>query len=344
MLPHIHLLGLPLPTYSLMIVLGIVAALIYMRVAILRREGIDRITYNRILFVSVISFIVLALSAFIFNSFFHSIEEGKLVMGGITWLGGVIGVIPAAIYFIHVFVPKDKGNAINRFSTMLPGLVIAHALGRVGCFLGGCCYGGLTDGALGVSFPAGSSAGKLYPDKNAAEELIKVVTNTNAEGITTETILYPSLPVLPTQLIEAVFEIILFTVMLILYKKIKNYNIEIYCFAYGAFRFVLEFFRGDDRGATGMAITPSQLMSIILWVGAALMILYRNKKLFKKLYERCEGWRKEAETVSPAGTGAIFSGAEKTARSIRELHKLKEEGLITEDEYNEKKKELLKRI
>ena len=344
MLPHIHLLGLPLPMYSVMVAVGAIACLIYFKVFMIKREKIERITENRLIFISILGFIVLGVSAFIFNSIFHSIEEGKLSFGGITWLGGVIGIIPAMYYFIHILVPKDKGNAINRFSTMLPGLVIAHAFGRLGCFFGGCCFGGRTDSFLGVSFPAGSLAGSLYPDTSSTAT--KVVETTNDAGEVIEKILYPSLPVLPTQLIEALFEILLFVAMILLYKKYKNYNVEIYCFVYGAFRFVLEFFRGDDRGATGMLLSPSQLMCIILWIGATFLILFRNKKVFKKLYAKCESWRVAAAEAPAGGIGSkpLFSTQARTMEAIRELYKLMEDGIITEDEFKEKKAELLKRL
>ncbi len=330
--------------YSLMIVVGAVSFLIYYKFRVERGEGVDRISSNRIIFTSILGFIVLGASAFIFNGIFHSIEKGAIAFGGITWLGGVIGAVPAMYYLIHVFVPKEKGNAVNRFSTMLPGLVLAHAFGRLGCFFGGCCFGGRTDSFLGVSFPAGSPAGKLYPDTSSTATKVVDVLNSAGEKIGEE-ILYPSLPVLPTQLIEAVFEIILFVVMMILYKKCKHYNFEIYAFVYGAFRFTLEFFRGDDRGATGIGITPSQFMCIILWVGAVLLILFRNRKVFKKLYAKCAVWRAEAVSA-PAGAVNIpfVNSGKRTADSIRELHRLKEDGIITEEEFKEKKAELLKRM
>ena len=344
MLPHIHFLGLPLPMYSVMVAVGAIACLIYFKVFMLKKERIDRITENRLIFISILGFIVLGVSAFIFNSIFHSIEEGRLIFGGITWLGGVIGLIPAMYYLIHVLVPKDKGNALNRFSTMLPGLVIAHAFGRLGCFFGGCCYGGVTKSFLGVSFPAGSAAGRQYPD--TASTATKVVEVENEAGEIVEQILYPSLPVLPTQLIEAVFEILLFVAMILLYKKFKNYNVEIYCFVYGAFRFALEFVRGDDRGSTGMFITPSQFMCIILWIGATFLILFRNQKVFKKLYAKCTVWRKAAAEGPSGGTGSkpLFSSYQRTTDAIRDLHKLMEDGIITEEEFNKKKAELLKRM
>ena len=346
MLPHFHLLGLHIPMYSLMVAVGAFAFLIYFKIFVEKKEKLDRITANRMIFVSVLGFLVLGLSALIFNSIFHSIEKGTIVVGGITWLGGVIGVIPATICLIHYLVPKERGNAVNRFSSLLPGLVIAHAFGRLGCFFGGCCYGARTDSWLGVSFPAGSLAGKQYPDFNAPESSIIVNETLNEAGETVVTKLYPSLPVLPTQLIEAVFEILLFVVMIVFYKKLKNYNIEIYCFVYGTFRFILEFWRGDSRGATGIAISPSQFMSIILFIGATLLILYRNGIICKKTAKKCEIWREEAKTKEPTPIRAVFTAntAAKTADSIRELHNLYKEGLLTEEEFKKKKEELLARF
>ena len=333
-----------IPMYGLMVFLGMIAYAIYTCVFVVKKEGYDPINRNRVLFCSVIGFLTLYVFAALFNALFHSIEQGKLVFGGITWLGGVIGAVPLTIFYIHKLVPKDKGNAVNSFSSLLPGLVVAHALGRVGCFFGGCCYGQVTDSIFGVSFPAGSSAGKLYPDLSAtAEAIIKEVTNEAGEVVGTTT-LYPSLPVMPTQLFEALFELLLFIVMIVFYKKLKKYNIEIYCFAYGLFRFLLEFARGDSRGATGLPLTPSQLMSIVLWIIATLIILYRNDILFKKLKRKAAIWQKQAKEGKGA-TPLLFKGkASDSTATIRELHALMKDGIISEEEFLEKKKELLKKI
>jgi len=313
--------------YATMVFLGFIAYLIYLKFAVIKFGKRSRYTGNRLVLVSILGFVALGFSALVMNSVFHTIESCELRVGGITWLGGVIGVIPAATVLIHYLVPKEKGNEINCFSEMMPGLVLAHALGRVGCFLGGCCYGAPMSELpewlswLGVSFPEGSSASQVYPAPGGG-----------------------SVPVLPTQLIEAVFELLLFAVMLILFKKCKNYNIEIYCIAYGIFRFTLEFFRGDDRGATGLPLTPSQFMSIIIWVYAVLLILYRNGKAFKKHRAKSDIWLEEAKAYEEGQGRIIFGSAARTTDSIRELHKLMEEGIISKEEFEAKKAELLKRL
>ncbi len=303
--------------YALMVVLGAVGYYVTFRV-IIKKEKIARRTADRLLFVSILGFLVLYVSAFVFNSIFHSIEKKRIVLGGITWLGGVLGAVPFTIFAIHKLVPKAKGNALYYFSLLLPGLVLAHGIGRLGCFFGGCCYGGVTDSVFGVRFPEGSSAAKLYPGPDGR-----------------------SLPLLPTQLFEAVFEILLYVAMLLLRKKWKGYNVEIYCISYGVFRFVMEFFRGDDRGGTGLGLSPSQIMSLVLLLGAACLILYRNELLFKKLYAKCAVWREKAALYDDT---APIASKRDPIDDVKRLHSLMEEGIITKEEFEEKKKEILKRL
>ena len=81
---------------------------------------------------------------------------------------------------------------------------------------------------------------------------------------------------LPTQLFEAAFELMLFLLMVLLYKRLSSYNLALYLTAYGIFRFVLEFYRGDSRGATGISLSPSQLMSLILLVAGVCILLYQK--------------------------------------------------------------------
>ena len=126
------------------------------------------------------------------------------------------GIITFVILIVKV-MPYHKKNLMFFLNIMIIGIVIAHSLGRVGCFLAGCCYGKETTSILGVTFPKGSTAYFLYgPNHN----------------------------VLPTQLFEAIFLFILF---IILFFMKKNQFIT-YLFSYGIFRFILEFFRGDNRG------------------------------------------------------------------------------------------------
>lgn len=314
MFPYLYLFGIKIPMYSLMLFVGMVSFVIVTILLLEKREKTERSDVNELLLVSAGGLVVMWASALIFNSFFHSLEKGKLVIGGITWLGGVLGGVPATIFFIHKFCPKLRGNALFYFDLLMPGLVLAHAFGRLGCFFGGCCFGGPTDSVFGVIFPAHSMAARLYPAPDGR-----------------------SLPVLPTQLFEAAFEFLLFAVMMIFYKKLRGKFFETFAFSYGVFRFALEFFRGDDRGAT-LLLTPSQWMSLILLVGGVLVLLYKKGYIFKKLAEKAALWREQAKAYASPKHRA------QNIKLLEDLKKLYDEGVITEEEFEEKKKEILSRL
>lgn len=315
MLPYLYVFGIRIPMYSLMLFVGIVAFVVVSVLLLEKREKTARSDVNQLLLVSAGGLVVMWASALIFNSFFHSIEKGKIVIGGITWLGGVLGGFPATVYFIHKFCPKLRGNALFYFDLLLPGLVLAHAFGRLGCFFGGCCFGGPTDSVFGVIFPKGSAAAHLYPALDGR-----------------------SLPVLPTQLFEAVFEGLLFIVMIVFYKKLRGRFLETFSFSYGVFRFILEFLRGDDRGANILFLTPSQWMSLILVISAALVLFYKKGYVFKRLAQKAALWREQAQTyISPKQRS-------QGVQLLMDLKKLKDEGVITEEEFEEKKKEILSKL
>ena len=249
MLPYLNIAGLKIPMYSLMIVVGVVFGGLYFFLVTLKKEKFSNLTLKRLLIAIILSAISLVIGAALFDSLFHSIEEGELVAGGITWLGGVVVGFPTFVLLSEALIPDVKGRALKFVSLLIPSIVLAHAFGRIGCFCGGCCYGKVTDSIFGVKFP-------FLEEK-----------------------------VLPTQLFESIFDVILFTVMAIFRKRIKYHNFEIYFIAYGIFRFFNEFLRGDDRGATYSILSPAQLLSIAIIV-AGIIIAFRyliKKKINQQL-------------------------------------------------------------
>lgn len=216
---------------------------------------------------------------FIYDLFKYNFNLPAGYAPGMTFLGGLITGIA---FFIIVVLLYAKPDVKSQFWIMLrvfaPCVCIAHAFGRIGCFFGGCCFGEKATGIFGIIYPAGSQAASALNNKLAVK-------------------------VIPAQLIEAFFLFLLFAVF---YFDIFNKLIEsiirkfqpqarfgvsladksmiIYLFAYGVFRFILEFFRGDDfsRGAIG-ALSPSQILCIGLVIaGGILAYLDKKKGLFRK--------------------------------------------------------------
>ena len=80
---------------------------------------------------------------------------GKLLdmtRGGLVVYGSLIGGMLAAIVFFRITkLPWRKA-----IDVIAPAMVLGLAIGRVGCLMNGCCYGGMCDSQLGMQFPAGS--------------------------------------------------------------------------------------------------------------------------------------------------------------------------------------------
>ncbi len=205
---------------------------------------VETIAYAAIL----IGFFVAA----VFQGFYNWLDGGKFTLtGGITFLGGLIGGV-GTFLIIYVIVRKKATGRITDILPIAPAcILIAHALGRIGCFFAGCCGGIKTDSWLGIQFP-----GDLYK-------------------------------VYPTQLFEAIFLLVLFGIIFYLvYKKNFKYTFVIYLASYGVWRFLLEFIRGDDRGQFIGNISPSQfwsLLMVILSIPMFFLLKYLNNLRAKEL-------------------------------------------------------------
>ena len=314
MLPRIEIGMFKIPSFAFMIWLGVIAFTLMTIYILEKKENIKKEITNRILMVCVIGLAALAGFAFLFNSLFHSIASGTLKLGGITWLGGVLGAFPVMVLCIHFLCPKVKGNALYYFNLLIPAICLGHFFGRIGCFCGGCCHGGVTDSVFGVVFPEGSLAAITYPA---------------ADG--------RSLPVFPTQLFEAVFELLLFATMMMFYKKLRERFLETYCFGYGIFRFLAEFLRGDNRGATGFALSPSQVMSIVLLLIGLLLVLYRKGKVLKGVFAKMQAYREETNVYGVNLRGEVGS-------ILKRMKALQQYGAITDEEFARAEQDLTARI
>lgn len=179
--------------------------------------------------------------------------EGFRISGNLTFIGGIVG---GAAMFFAIYFPMRKRYQ-SRFldvSSIVPcAIMLGGAFGRVGCFCAGCCYGIETDSFWGITFV----------------------------GMDT--------PVYPTQLFEAIFLFALFGLCSFLFLKYKfKYNFPLFMFAYGLFRYLIEFIRGDERGALIPGMSPSQFWSILLMAVAvplAIMTYFMFKKRSRYLIE-----------------------------------------------------------
>lgn len=216
---------------------------------------------EQMLFVMAGCIIGAVVGSYVFNVIFVGWEEipnkirlldfaGKTILGGIT--GGFIGV---EITKKKIGYPHSTGDA---FALAIP---IGHAIGRIGCFLGGCCFGTECGLPWAVVYPEGSVA-----------HLTQMVHGLIPETAST------SLAVHPTQIYEIIFNLGLFAYF---WKKRDSFKIRgsmfrLYLFLYGSFRLLEEFIRGDSPFPEAAFMKPVQwlLIPAVLYFG---WVFYRNE-------------------------------------------------------------------
>lgn len=163
MRPFIYIGKIKIPLYGTFAIFGLLAFIICAVFFVEKKEKADEKNTNGVLLICAAGAAISYVCAYFFNSLFHSIANKKLTLGGITWLGGILGALPAMLLLLLARKSKTAEESMLQFNLLMPGIALGHAFGRVGCFFAGCCYGAVTDSALGVRFPAGSSAARRFP-------------------------------------------------------------------------------------------------------------------------------------------------------------------------------------
>jgi len=162
---------------------------------------------------------------------------------GFVFYGGFITAFLTAFWY-------TKRRNIKQWQMadiMAPSIAIAQAIGRIGCFFYGCCYGIPTNSRFGILFPPNSPAGELR------------------------------VPVIPTQLISS-FALLVIFLLLNRVKKRKKFDGQVFWFyvlLYAIARFIIEYFRADPRGMIWVFST-SQFIAIIM-AAVALFVIARSK-------------------------------------------------------------------
>lgn len=245
-------LGLKIHSYGLMMALGFLAALLWIRHQS-KKEGLPLQTMTDLVFLMIVMAIVgsrLAYIAVEWRYFLaHPLDVFKVWQGGLVFLGGLIACLLTAAWYVR----KHRLPGWKVFDVFAPGIALGHSFGRLGCFLAGCCYGRLCDvnAWYAVVFPA--HQGSLAP---------------------------PGVPLYPTQLMESAGEFLLF-LFLVWKTRRKSFDgqiILLYVILYSLMRFAIEFYRGDpERGyVIPQWLSTSQFLGILLIVAALIMLIYRK--------------------------------------------------------------------
>ena len=244
------------PTYGFLVALGVLSGL-FVTVKLARSQKVDPDSAWNLGVLVVLAAIVGAKVLLIINDFsFYMSHPGEIfslsmIQAGGVFYGGLIAAIGTAVYYIR----KHHMPPLRTCDTFAPGIALGHAIGRIGCFSAGCCYGKPTSHWWGVTF-----------------------TNPLANQFSGTPL---HVPLEPTQLFESAIEFTNFLILvwLIKHKKFEGQVIGSYLFLYGVARYFIEFLRDDpERGSMfGGLMTGTQFISICLVIAGGVLWFRRSK-------------------------------------------------------------------
>lgn len=251
-------------SYGLMQAIAYVAGLI-VAIRLARKSGIEQDRIADLAMWIIIGAVIGARAWFVIENF-HFYKDNllsiiKIWEGGMVFYGGLIGGFTAGL----IYVRKNKIDVLKAGDIMFPGFALGISIGRIGCFLNGCCYGRISD-HCSIAFPA-----KDYPPPYY-DQLTQGLIERTA---------HHSLPVIPTQLFASGAAFLIFGILLLLYKKkpFDGFIFFLFFVLYGIDRFLIDFLRYYSPDAMKLGVLSlSQYTSIVMFIFGAAMLFFFYRK------------------------------------------------------------------
>ncbi len=237
-------------TYGFFIALAVLAAIFIARYEA-GKLGLDPDKVADACFYVVIAAIVGSRLFYVLTNmeFFMSapLDVFKIWNGGLVFYGGFIAAAAVLIVFLK-FYHLPLGKMADIAAIALP---LGHAIGRIGCFSAGCCYGKICHQPWAITFKNPDSLAPLYVQLH------------------------------PTQLYSSASNFMIF-LLIFSFRRFKKYDGQlfwIYFAIYGISRSIIEVFRGDFRGATVFhTFSISQTIGLSSTLIAVIMLIVLGRK------------------------------------------------------------------
>lgn len=171
----------------------------------------------------------------------------KIWQGGLAIHGAILGGIVTGLLFSRF----RKISFWKLADLVAPSILLGQAIGRIGCFLNGCCFGVPTESMFGVRFPRGSLP---Y-------------------------VAYGGLAVHPAQLYEFILNIIGFFALWSMRKRVKFDGglFLLYLMIYNCIRVITSSLRGDSFYIWSTNLKIAQIISSIIFVVAIVIFMKKQK-------------------------------------------------------------------
>ena len=236
----------PVYWYGIMVAAGFLACLAHLTIRGIR-EGRGPSFGSDLAFWMMLTGIIGARIAYVLANASYYINNPMAIVrvdqGGLIYYGGFFGAFIAGIVFALV----KKINILALADFVVSALPLGHFLGRIGCFLNACCYGAATSVPWSVS-------------QHGAERH-------------------------PVQLYEAFLNLAIYLLLILAYRRKKKNGeiLAIYLIIYPLGRFLLEFFRGDER-LCWHGIAYAQIISLgLILVGLILALVLSASRQKQKV-------------------------------------------------------------
>ena len=230
--------------YGACIAVGVLCAL-WLATYRAKKKGLNPDLCYEIVFIAVlfgfvgakIMYLIVEWKSFFANPWSVLSSSGFVVYGGIT--GGILE--------IYVLCRIKKADFLTYMEHHIPSVALGQAFGRIGCFFAGCCYGRQCESPVSITFHNSDFA----PN---------------------------DVPLLPTQLFSAAGDFINTALLLFIASRVKKKGIVLGCYFmfYSVGRFIIEFFRNDNRGSVG-ALSTSQFYGIFMFIFGLGMFIWGLK-------------------------------------------------------------------
>lgn len=292
---HIHM-------YGVMVALGLCIAVLVSAYRAKKNRLSEDMVYT-ILWMSIIGGFIGSRVLFYLTVLPDIVEDPSILWNfsnGYVVYGGVIGGVLANVIYFKII----KKDFLPYFDLVMPQVALGQAIGRIGCFFAGCCYGRETSLPIGFTYHTSDFA---------------------PTGVA----------LIPTQLISCVGDLIIFVVLLLYAKRkeAKGTVGALYLMLYSAGRFFIEFLRGDEeRGNIGL-FSVSQFIAIVVFFCGLLLYIIFTKKGQQQIEESEKD--KETEDEEMLDTEELEQSEfeeDDTVENYEETQKIEETDRIEEED------------
>lgn len=254
--PDLFSIGpLTIPTYGFFVALGFSVALL-VTIKIGKARGFESPQIMDMGFIIILCAIIGSRLGYVLLNpspyIHHPLDIFKTWEGGLVFSGGLVFVVLVMTWYVR----RHKLPFWSMADLWAPAIAIGQAIGRIGCFMAGCCFGKPTDVKWCVVF--------THPKSLAPHDIC----------------------LHPTQLYSSLAGFIIFAILMLLTAK-KRFDGQVFIWLvilHSSARLFIERFRGDYRGVIpGTEMSVTQLITLLLLIAAVITLFVIKSKREKNL-------------------------------------------------------------